>query len=401
MAAVKLTKTFIDSLKPDPARQYTVYDTVVTGLHVVVSPSGTKTYYLYYRNRVGRGRNLKLGRCTIITLVQAREMAKSELYAVLRGEDPSRDRADAKNAPTIAEACDWFMEQHVKPKLKPRTREEYGRIIDKRIKPRFGSMKVGEVTTDQVHGWHVGMASTPREANHALAVLSKIMTLMINVRKLRNDNPCTGIERYPETKRERFLSDSEFSKLGDALAKAEKEERGNPYLISAIRLLCFTGCRVNEVLTLRWSDVDFETRCLHLPDSKTGAKAVHLGAPALKILAGIPRLPEVPWVFPGADLEKPLRNIHHAWHRIRDRAGLAGVRLHDLRHSFASVGVKGGLGLPIIGKVLGQSQLATTERYSHLESDPIKRAVEGISSHIAGAMLNKKADVVILRTRKN
>jgi len=242
--------------------------------------------------------------------------------------------------------------------------------------------------------WHAEMARHPREANHALAILSKIMTLTWHIWEARQDNPCSGIKRYPENKRERFLSQNEFARLGEVLMAMEDNGTTSVYAISAIRLLCLTGCRLSEVLTLKWDDVDFDHGCLRLPDSKTGAKVVHIGAPAIEVLSTVKALQDVPWVFPGRSLKEPIKHLHSTWNRVRKKAGLNDVRLHDLRHSFASVGAAGGMGLPIIGKMLGHANVATRARYAHLADDPVKEAVQSISNNIAGAMNNPPANII-------
>jgi integrase len=172
----------------------------------------------------------------------------------------------------------------------------------------------------------------------------------------------------------------------------------SPHVIAAVRLLLFTGCRLGEVLTLRWEDVDFERGLLHLPDSKTGAKTVALAAPALQVLAEAPRLKGNPYVMPGEKVGRPWQDMQRPWRRIRARAGLPDVRLHDLRHSFASVGAAAGLGLPIIGALLGHTQAATTHRYAHLAADPLKEAADVIAGKIAQA-LKAKPKVIKLRRK--
>lgn len=394
---IKLTKSAIEALSPNASKRYAVYDAEVTGLHVIVTTAGMKTFYLYYRNRSGRGRNFKLGRFPLITIQQARILAKNALYEIARGEDPSADRDSARKAQSITQACEKFLTEYVRPKLKSRTVEQYERIIDKRIKPKFGSTKVNELSRFDIQRWHAEMSKHPREANHALAVLSKIMTEAWRTWEMRQNNPCSGIKRYSENRRERFLSQNEFARLGNTLLEMEVEGGTSTYAIAAIRLLCFTGCRLNEVLTLQWEHVDFEHRCLRLPDSKTGAKVVHIGTPAIEVLSALKALPDVPWVFPGRSLDEPIKHLHSTWSRVRKGAGLAGVRLHDLRHSFASVGAAGGLGLPIIGKVLGHAHVATTARYAHLADAPVKEAVNSISNNIAGAMGNKSAEIIVMK----
>ena len=235
----------------------------------------------------------------------------------------------------------------------------------------------------------------------------------------RGHNPAAQIKAFREQRRERFLTSDEFSRLGDAIREAEttgipwivdetkpmakhipKERvtKIDQYSAAALRLLIFTGARRNEILQLKWEYVDFERGLLLLPDSKTGRKTIVLSAPALAILAGLPR--SGPYVMIGADLDRPRHDLNRPWKRIRQRAGLEGVRIHDLRHSFASVAVGGGLGLPIVGKLLGQSSPATTARYAHLDSDPLRRATDAIGAQISAA-LDRTTGAIVLPLRKS
>ncbi len=224
-------------------------------------------------------------------------------------------------------------------------------------------MKVATVTRADVTRLHYAMRQTPGAANRALALLSKMFNLAEKW-SLRPDgsNPCRHVEKNAERKIERFLSPEEFACLGDVLVEAERTQTVLPSALAAIRLLAFTGCRLSEVLTLRWDWVDWERGCLRLPDSKTGQKTLYLGAPALDVLSRIERQPDNPFVITGRNPNTHLVNLRKPWHRIRKKAGLDGVRIHDLRHSFASFGAGAGLSLPMIGKLLGHTQAQTTAR---------------------------------------
>jgi integrase len=239
------------------------------------------------------------------------------------------------------------------------------------------------------------MRRTPGAANRTLALLSKIFNLAEKW-GLRSDgsNPCRHVEKNPERKIERYLTAGEFARLGEALVEAERTRTEMPSVIAAIRLLAFTGCRLSEILTLRWDWIDRERGCLNLPDSKTGRKTVYLGAPALEVLTQIGREPGNPHVITGRNPGTHLVNLSKPWYRIRATAGLDGLRIHDLRHSFASFGAGAGLSLPMIGKMLGHTQAQTTLRYAHLSADPLKRAVDTVTSDIAAAMNGEGARVV-------
>ena len=203
-----------------------------------------------------------------------------------------------------------------------------------------------------------------------------------------HSNPCWGIKKYPEEKRKRYLNGNELARLGETLCECE-ESRESQSTVNLIRLLLLTGCRLNKILTLKWEHVDLENNALHLPDSKTGEKTVHIGAAALECLAGIERIDDNPWVITGQLSSSHLVNPGKPWRRIRARAGLDGVRIHDLRHTFASMAVSSGESLPIIGKLLGHTQVQTTARYAHLFNEPVKQAAGNISSSIAAALSPK------------
>jgi integrase len=199
-------------------------------------------------------------------------------------------------------------------------------------------------------------------------------------------NPRRHIKKYPEEKRERFLSPAELRRVGEVLREMEVEAVELPSAIAAVRLLILTGCRLGEVMTLRWEHVDLDGRALRLPDSKTGPKVVHLGQPAVAVLRGIRRLPDNPWVIVGTKLGGRLTDLQPFWQRVRARAGLKDVRIHDLRHTYASIAVAAGQGPPMIGKLLGHTQVQTTARYAHLAADPLRAAADQVAEALAAAL---------------
>lgn len=253
-------------------------------------------------------------------------------------------------------------------------------------------MKVLDVTRKDVADLHHSLKETPYKANRMLAVLSK----MFNLAELwgtRPDgsNPTRHVRKYAEQKRERYLSMEELTRLGDVLQQCEDEGTENEYLMAALRLLILTGCRLGEIQTLKWEYV--QGNRLILPDSKSGAKKVYLGQAALEILASIDRVDGNPYVIVGKKEGQFLVGFQRAWRRIRNRAGLVDLRIHDLRHSFASAAVANGEGLPVIGKLLGHSQVQTTARYAHLADDPVQASAERVSSAIADGLLGKDRNV--------
>jgi integrase len=231
------------------------------------------------------------------------------------------------------------------------------------------------------------LSHIPYQANRTLGVLSKMMSLAETWGlRDKHSNPCKDIERYPERKRERFLSPKELQRLGKALTTAEVSGTESKYAVAAFRILLLTGCRLSEIQTLEWRHVDLEQKELRLPDSKTGAKTIYLGEAAVTLLEALPRVTDNPYVIAGKKEETHLTDLQHPWRRIRKAAGLNDVRIHDLRHTFASGGLRVGEGLAMIGKLLGHSQVQTTARYAHLASDPVKRAATKISGRLALAL---------------
>jgi integrase len=280
--------------------------------------------------------------------------------------------------------------------------DQADRLVDLIIVPAIGRRPVKDVLRAEVEAMHNDHQPTPYQANRALAVLSKMMN-WAEKRGLRQDgtNPCRHIERFPEAKRERFLSPRELARLGRALAVAERCGRATPWQAAAIRLLVFTGARLSEIMTARWEWFSPERSTLDLPTSKTGRRTIYLPSPALDVLAELPREKANPFVIIGAAPGMHLVNLSKLWRRLRKAALLPGVRLHDLRHSHASIAAAAGLSLPVIGALLGHTQAATTARYSHLAADPLKAASGLIAEQIAAAMqCPAKGEVVEMRRRR-
>lgn len=388
----KITKRSVDAMKPAADGAETVlWDSELKGFGVRVQRGGAKSYVLHYR--VGTGRGATLRKFTIgrhgspWTAETARSEAKRLLGIIEDGADPAADKIAGQQAPTLAQLAERFLAEHVEAKRKARTAAEYRRLLDKIILPALGKRKVADVTRADIAKLHHANRAAPYQANRLLAVLSKIFNLAERW-GMRPDgsNPCRHVEKFGERKRERMLSADELARLGDALAGYD----GSPYVVAAVKLLVFTGARLGEVLGLRWDWIDFERGEARLPESKTGAKTLHLPPPALAVLADLRRLDGNPHVIAGAREGAAWVNLEKPWRAIRAAAGLADVRLHDLRHAFASVAASSGMGLPIIGKMLGHTQAQTTARYAHLASDPVKAAAAAVAGRIAGAMNGAK-----------
>jgi integrase len=419
----KLTKRTVDALKPQ-AKAYVAYDSELHGFGVRVMPSGHKSFIIEYRpHGGGRGvatRRLTLGALGALTPDQARRAAQETLAGVRLGNDPQAEKIRQRASLIVGGLIDAFLEGHARSKLKAKTVGHY-RIALERLRGAHGSLKAHALTRSHLAALHISQADTPFAANRSLATISKCFSWGAQYGLLPegHNNPAKGIWRYREHGRERFLTSEELSRLGDALRegetvglpykvdetkpKAKHAPKANnrrtvldPFAIAGIRLLILTGARLREILDAQWQHVDFERGILFLPDSKTGRKPVYLSAAALAILAYLPRLEGNPHIVAGMKDGAPRADLKKPWAAVSKAAGLQGVRIHDLRHSFASVGAGASLGLPIIGKLLGHTQAATTNRYAHLGDDPLRRASETIGATIAAAMDNRATTVTKL-----
>lgn len=426
MAGTKLTKRTVDALRPGRDRRY-VFDTELPGFGVVVQPSGTKAFFVQYRpgggGRSAHMKRITVGRYGVLTVDQARQQAKGVLADVTRGEDPASDRAAAREVPTVRERGEEYLED-AKLRRKATTYREYARLWRKHILPAFGSRQVTNVTSADVAKLHRSLADTPYLANRLLALAGSFFTFA----GLNGDNPAHAVEPYKESEgRERFLTAAEVAKLGEALTRAEKvglppapthrkkpksdatakhrpktadtPKKANPWAVNAIRFLLLTGWREQEALTLKWSDVDLQRGIAMLPNTKTGKSPRRIGAPARLLLSELKRIDGSAYVFPGDGARakpgekrpafgtSPLTNIARVWTAVRYAAGLTDVRLHDLRHSFASVSASSGTSLLVIGKLLGHRNSRTTAKYAHLHDDPMQEAADAAASEIS-AWLN-------------
>lgn len=386
----KITKRTVDQLSPGTS-DILVWDSELRGFGVRCRPSGAKHYVL--KTRIGgRQRWLTIGRHgSPWTPDTARREALRLLGLRASGQDPATERDRQKGAVTIAELGDRFLREYVPQHCKPRTAEEYGRSVTNYINPVLGRHRIADLTRADIGQLHHDFRDRPYQANRALAVLSKMMNLA-EVWGLRLDgsNPVRHVKKYREQKRERYLTKQELHRLGTVLAEAQSKSTESPFVIAAIGLLVLTGARLSEILTLRWHHVDLENEVLRLPDSKTGAKLIYLNGAAIDLLRTVPRMKGNPYVITGKKDGARLINLQKPWRRIRAKAGFDDVRIHDLRHSFASVAAGTGMSLPIIGKLLGHSQPLTTARYAHLAADPVRAASNLIGAEISSAMDAKK-----------
>lgn len=377
----KLTKRLIDAAEPGE-RDGFVWDDELAGYGLKVTPTGRKVFILQYR--IGtRSRRMTLGTYGALTADQARSEAQAALRMVARGDDPMAAHDLRRGEKTTGELLSEFLSLHVDAKLKASSALEYRRLVSKLVPARLARMPINEVRRADLSQLHSSLAKTPYQANRVLAILRKFFN-WCEAQGYRQDhsNPTLHVDMFKEKKRERFLSPAEIAHLGTVLTGAERSGEASPFAIAAIRLLILTGARLREILHMRWEWVDFDHACVRLPDSKTGAKTIYLSAPAMQVLSAVPRLEGNPFVVCGQKDGANLINLQKPWNRIRRKAGFAEVRIHDLRHSFASIAVANGMSLPMIGKLLGHSQPQTTARYAHLADDPMKHASDLIGGKI-------------------
>jgi len=381
----KLTKRTVDAIEPQ-ATEFFIWDESIPGFGLRVMPSGRKSFVVQYRAG-RRPRRMSLGPSTVLTCDQARTRAITIIAAVKNGEDPAADRAAKRNAATVSDLAERFDKEHIAVRLKASTAKEYRGNLRRFILPALGRLAVPEITRADVAKFHHDLRHIPYQANRCLEVVSK-MFVLAEMWGLRPDgsNPRKHIRKYPEEKRERFLSAAELRRIGEVLREMESEGVELSSAILAARLLILTGCRLGEIMTLKWNYIDFHERALCLPDSKTGKKIVHLGAPAVEYLHDAQRTDSNPWVITGTLTGKPLSDLQPFWQRVRARAGVKDVRIHDLRHTFASTAVASGQGLPMIGKLLGHTQVQTTARYAHLAADPVRNAADIVATSLREAL---------------
>ncbi len=308
--------------------------------------------------------------------------------------DPASIRDERVRNPTLREVGAIYLETVVSKRRKG-TQVLYHDFLNRLIYPKLGHVKVAQIKFSDVAILHYGLRNTPITANRVISSLSAVFSWCERCGlRPRHSNPVQGVERFPEKSKERFLSSRELARLGIALARAERNNTESIFVLTAIRLLMFTGCRRNEILELQWKDVNIERAMLTLAETKTGARPVYLSAPALAVLAGLPKVSKNPFVIVGDKEGQRLVNLRKPWLRICKVARLRDVRIHDLRHSFASVGVNGGASLPIIGKLLGHAKSFTTEKYSHLAADPVRAVNEAMGNQIAAMLSGHKGNIV-------
>lgn len=395
----RISKRVVDGIEPQTADQF-VWDSEVKGFGLKVTPQGRKVYLVQYRLPGSSTRRFTIGvHGSPWTPDQARTKAIEVLGLIASGRDPAEAKREARTDISVSALCDLYMAEGTRTK-KAATIDADRSRIESHVRPLLGTKRVKQLTKLDIERFMADVAAGKSAkdvrtrargrsivqggegiANRTLGMLGAILQFAVE-KGLRPDNPARHVKKFKEGKRSRFLSNEEIGRLGESLRQAEGNG-ANPYAIAAIRLLLLTGCRKSEILSLRWQEVDFASGFLRLSDSKTGAKIIHLGAPARAVLADLPHQSNNPYVICGDVGGCHLVGLQKVWASVRSLAGLDDVRIHDLRHSFASVGARSGESLLVIGKVLGHATNTSTARYAHLSDDPVRLATETISATIA------------------
>ena len=370
-------------------RDTVFWDRELTGFGIRIYPTGGKVYVAQARGPDGPKR-MTVGRHGVIGAEQARRRAALVIARVKAGEEPVPLPLAAKLAgsPTVADLAARYLEEHVAVRCKPSTANNVRTAIHLHIMPTLGKLPLAAVERAQVADLHRQLSASPASANKFIKILSHMYRLAEGWGIVEDGgNPCRSVKKYPERKRERFLTNTEFARLGRVLDEAATQSGVPAQAVAAIRLLMLTGCRKTEILTLRWEEIDLDAGEIRLVDAKTGARVVQLPSTAVRLLEALPRRAGSSWVLPGNRPETHMSGIDTAWRTVRARAGLDDLRIHDLRHSFASRALALGETLPVIGKLLGHSDLETTARYAHLARESIHEAAERIAGSISADIL--------------
>lgn len=400
-AAVRITKQLVASLAPPAKGNRVIWDDEVTGFGVRITAGGAIAYVLRYVIH-GREKRITLGKHPDLTPSAARDKAIRLRGGITEGHDPLAARIEAREAPTVADLCEDYLERHAKTKKRAGSIRNDESMIGRHVKPALGPRKVVSVGRRDIDELHQKLKDSPYQANRLLALLSKMFSLAVSW-GWRADNPVKGIERFQEHKRDRWLNTSEVAKLAKTLDRHPNQRAAN-----AIRLLMLTGARRGEVLGATWDQFDLRREVWTKPSHHTKQKCtehVPLNAPAralvsrmraeaIRALGSEDALKTFPHLFPGdSERKQPVKDIKRAWESICRAAGIENARIHDLRHTYASHLVSSGLSLPLIGRLLGHTQVATTQRYAHLADDPLRKATNRF-----GAMVTKLSRTKVKRS---
>lgn len=438
MAIQKINQRWLDARKTatlakEKGTPVFVYDDEVVGFGVKLSPGGKKSFFFEYW-LAGRSRRMVIAESSKLTVEKARDEARILAGQVAKGGDPASLRANEREIPNLKTFAQRYLDDYAVPKKKPSSVHQDRANLRLHVLPKLGSKRLDTITPADITKLHVALGKRrtvkvkvkeadeddpaerqvtrggPILANRVLALLNTMFNLAEKWAVLpRGSNPCFGVEKFKEERRERLLSIEELNALGTALRTSQEENQEPLHAIEALRLLLVTGCRRNEILTLKWAHVDLDRGLLLLPDSKTGAKEVVLPPVAVAILSRQERVKddgvECEYVFP-SEVKRPKKPRGHfsglarIWERIRTAAGVPDVRLHDLRHAYASTAVMAGVPLATIGKILGHKNQTTTERYAH-HSDGARRDAALITSTRIQNALDGKDGAEVVSFKKN
>jgi integrase len=393
--AQRLTDRAVRGLPVPAGGNRIFYDDAVTGFGCRVTAAGARAFVLNYRRRSdGLERRYTIGSFPEWTVAGAREEAKALRRAIDAGKDPVGDHREERQAPTINDLCDRFEIEQL-PKRRALTQRDYKLMLAAHIRPALGKRKVATLAFADVDALHrqITKDNGPYQANRVVALVSRLCSLAIQW-QWRTDNPCKGIERNDEAKRKRYLTGAELGRLSAAMAEHDDRDAADIF-----RLLLLTGARSGEVRAARWADIDLERGVWTKPGATTKQRTEHivpLNAPARQLIASR-RRGEGEYVFPGR-IGGHRIEIKSNWQRICKAAKITGLRIHDLRHSYASILASSGVGLHAIGALLGHTQPQTTHRYAHLFDDHLRQATERVGEVVMPA--NKsKAEVTPIRRK--
>jgi integrase len=396
----RLTQAFVDSA-PVTGRDYITFDSQLSGLGLRVTPTGKKIF-VAQAFVARRKRRITIGYAPDITLSKARTEALQTLAAMRGGVDPTVDRkarlrAEAAKTLTLRDLSERWLTEFVVPKLKSRTISDYEQLLKTQILPALGNLTLVEIDREHIEHFHLDLKRTPRRANYAVTVLRALLNFGVK-HGLRSNNPAAGIKLYREIKRERFLSEVEIGAAADGITEAENRGVIGPHAASGLRLALFTGARSGEITSIKWEHIDWSRRHIRLPDSKNNTpRTIHLSETAIDVLRSTPHVG--PFVVAGQKYGVPYRNLTHAWGRARKFAGLDDVRLHDLRHSYASLAAGRGVSLYAIGKLLGHKDPVSTQRYAHLAQDVTQSINDELGAVMQAVIKKPRSKVVKLRAK--
>ncbi len=376
----KITKRFVETIKPDAIKTLKYWDSELKGFGVVVLPSGRQTYCIQYRNQQRVLKRYKVGVHGQITTEEARGLAKKRLGQIAYGGDPADQKKQTKNLPSMEDLAKNYIERHGYKK-RPKSLKDDQKLLQNIILPTLGKVKAPNVTRRDIETLHKNLQKTPYQANRTLALLSKMFSLAISW-EWREGNPVIGIEKYQEEKRDRWLDEEELNRLWTVL-----DCYPSHLTAYVFKFLLLTGARKGEVLQATWDQFNLEkgiwTKPSHLTKQKK-KEYLPLSERSLNLLQALKQLntQNSPYLFPGRIEGEPLKEIKTFWTKVLKEAKLEKVRIHDLRHTHASHLVSSGLSLSIVGKLLGHTQASTTQRYAHLADEPLRQAAELFSSKV-------------------